>query len=161
MHHNDNVVNILKSSNTWLYTVHAAWTTKSHKTGVPDFHAIDRYLQSDQQQHLPLRIKCRINRTCSNHQETTTDPWSLETVSSTKTVTGTKKPGVCWLKRREWCAGEASKGKDIQKEGVKQEDRTQLSLSWGLLTLLPVFADLLGLMNKIWVRYRFVAVFFF
>ena len=92
---------LLKSSNTWLYTVHAALSTESHQTGAPNFHAADWYFQSDWEQRIPLSIKCQINEMCSNHRETTSDPWSLETLASTKTVAGAKKPGVCWHKRQE------------------------------------------------------------
>ena len=162
MHHSDNVVNLLKSSNTCIYTVHVAWTTESHKIAVPDFHAADWYLQSEWQQHIPLRIKCPIKGMCSNHQETTTNPWSMETLSSTKTVSGVKKLGVCWRERQERCKGETRRGKkEIQKDGVKQEDMTQLSSFWDVSTRLPVFVDSLRLMNKTRVRYRFVDAFFF
>lgn len=92
---------LLKSSNTWLYTVHVALSTESHQTGAPNFHAADWYFQSDWEQRIPLSIKCQINEMCSNHGETTSDPWSLETLASTKMVAGAKKPGVCWHKRQE------------------------------------------------------------
>lgn len=51
--------------------------------------------------------------------------------------------------------------KEIQKDGVKQGDMTQLSLFWDVSTRLPVFVDSLRLMNKTHVRYRFVDAFFF